>query len=423
VSRVLLARDITEERRLRDQLRHTQRLEAVGTLAGGIAHDFNNLLSVINGYARMALESVAPEHPVHEDLAEILAAGGRAATLTRQLLAFGRRQVLKPEVLDLNEVVGGVEKMLRRLIPEDIALATRLGSGLRRVQVDPGQLEQVLVNLVVNARDAMAGGGHIVVSTAGVLLAEDDPRRDEEAPPGDYLCLKVADDGAGMDEATRARCFEPFFTTKPPGKGTGLGLSTVYGIVRQSRGFLRVESAPGQGASFELYFPCTEERTTRAPGAEQAAHAGPARPGETVLVVEDDAQLRELLRSHLSAVGYRTLSAADGVAALRLLEEGERVDVLLSDVVMPNLSGPDLARRFRVWFPEAVVVFMSGYAEEAVAQQGAAAEGDAVVEKPNGLDTVAAVIRGLLDAGPHADRSPRDADEVDDAGQPGRAAH
>jgi len=396
-SRVLLARDLTEERRARDQQRHAQRLEAVGTLAGGIAHDFNNLLSVINGYARMALGSVTPDHPAHEDLGEILAAGGRAAKLTRQLLAFGRRQVMRSEVLDLDEVVAGVEKMLRRLIPEDIALVTRPGAGLRRVRLDPVQLEQVLVNLVVNARDATPAGGRIEIATAGVLLGEGDPRRDREAPPGDYLCLSVEDDGVGMDEATLARCFEPFFTTKAPGKGTGLGLSTVYGIVRQSRGFVRVESHPRQGTRFELYFPFAEEGAAAAPGQPPSSHAGPARPGETVLVVEDEPQLRELLRSHLAAHGYRALVAADGAQALALLEAGERADVLLSDVVMPHLSGPELARSFRARFPGAVVVFMSGYAEDAVAEQVALVQGEAVIEKPGGLDAVASVIRGLLD--------------------------
>jgi two-component system, cell cycle sensor histidine kinase and response regulator CckA len=421
--RVLLARDVTEERRRRDEQRHTQRLEAVGALAGGIAHDFNNLLSVINGYARMALGSVTPDHPAHEDLGEILAAGGRAATLTRQLLAFGRRQVMRPEVLDLNEVVAGVEKMLRRLIPEDIALCTRPGAGLRRVRLDPGQLEQVLVNLAVNARDATPAGGRIEIATSAVLLGEGDPRRDDEAPPGDYLCLSVSDDGVGMDPATLARCFEPFFTTKAPGKGTGLGLSTVYGIVRQSRGFVRVESRPCQGTRFELYFPFAEDGAAVTPGAAVAGgRAGPARPGETVLVVEDEPQLRELLRSHLAAYGYRALVAADGAQALSLLERGERADVLLSDVVMPRLSGPELARSFRARFPEAVVVFMSGYAEEAMAEQGAMPGGEAVIEKPGGLDSVAAVIRGLLDgraaAGPHPPPGRPDAARGD--GRPAR---
>jgi CheY-like chemotaxis protein len=370
----------------------------VGTLAGGVAHDFNNLLSVINGYAGMALGSLLADHPAREDVKEILAAGGRAATLTRQLLAFGRRQVLRLEVLDLNDVVGGIEKMLRRLIPENIELVTRPAPALRRVRVDPGQLEQVLVNLVVNARDAMPRGGRIEVSTADVLLPAGDVRLDHETPPGAYVRLSVKDDGQGMDEETRVRCFEPFFTTKAPGKGTGLGLSTVYGIVRQSRGIVRVESREGAGATFELYFPITEEAAA-VRGADAPERAGPARPGETVLVVEDEAQLRELLRSRLSAQGYTTLVAAHGAEALELAtRRGGRIDVLLSDVVMPQLSGPELARRFRERFPAAVVVFMTGYAEEAVARQGSLALAAAVIEKPAGLESVTAVIRSVLDA-------------------------
>jgi two-component system cell cycle sensor histidine kinase/response regulator CckA len=398
VSRVLVLRDVTEEHRLRERLRHAQKLEAVGTLAGGVAHDFNNLLSVINGYAAMALNGVSDDHPVREDLREILAAGGRAAKLTRQLLAFGRRQVLKPEVLDLNEVVNGVEKMLRRLIPEDIQLVRQVAPGLHPVRVDPGQLEQVLVNLVVNARDASAAGGRIVVSTSEAFLRSGDDRLDHEAAPGWYVCVAVRDDGVGMDEATRARCFEPFFTTKPPGQGTGLGLSTVYGIVRQSRGFVRVESRPNEGATFELYFPGTERTPAVEPSAPPTVREGPARPGETILVVEDEAKLRELLRSRLAAQGYLTLAAADGEEALDVAARHPGpIDLLLSDVVMPRVSGPELARRFRARFPDAVVLFMSGYSEEAVAQQGALAEGAGVIEKPGGLDSVPAVIRSLLD--------------------------
>jgi PAS domain S-box-containing protein len=398
VSRVLVLRDVTEEHRLRERLRHAQKLEAVGTLAGGVAHDFNNLLSVINGYAAMALNGESESHAIREDLREILAAGGRAAKLTRQLLAFGRRQVLKPEVLDLNEVVNGIEKMLRRLISEDIQLVKQVAPGLHPVRVDPGQLEQVLVNLVVNARDASAAGGRIVVSTSEVFLRNGDDRLDHEAAPGWYVCVAVKDDGVGMDEATRARCFEPFFTTKPPGQGTGLGLSTVYGIVRQSRGFVRVESRPNEGATFELYFPGTEQRPAVEQSEPPILRDGPARPGETILVVEDEAQVRELLRSRLTAQGYLTLSAADGEEALEVAARHPgRIDLLLSDVVMPKVSGPELARRFRALFPDVVVLFMSGYSEEAVAQQGALAEGAAVIEKPGGLESVPAVIRSLLD--------------------------
>ncbi len=399
VSRVLVARDVTEERRLQERLRHAQKLEAVGTLAGGVAHDFNNLLSVINGYASIALDGLPVDHPVREDLSEIMAASGRAASLTRQLLAFGRRQVLKPEVMNLDEAVRGVEKMLRRLIPEDIELVTRAAPALRRVRVDPGQLEQALVNLVVNARDAMPAGGRIAVATSEVLLPEGDVRLDQEAPPGWYLCLSVRDEGTGMDEPTRARCFEPFFTTKAPGKGTGLGLSTVYGIVRQSRGFVRVESRPQHGATFELYFPGVEERVPTERAGQATLGSGPARPGETVLVVEDEPELRDLLRTRLVSEGYVTLAAGDGLEALEIASRhGGRIDVLLSDVVMPHLSGPELARRFRARFPGVIVLFMSGYSEEAVAQQGALVDGAMVIEKPHGLDSMAALIRSLLDA-------------------------
>ncbi len=394
-----LQREVAAREKLEEQLRHAQKLEAVGTLAGGVAHDFNNLLSVINGYAAMALSELPDGSAGREELQEILAAGGRASILTRQLLAFGRRQVLRPEVLDLDDVVGGVEKMLRRLIPESIELVTSRAPELRRVRLDPGQLEQALVNLVVNARDAMPQGGRIVVATENVVLHEGDPRLGPGAEPGAYVCLSVKDDGMGMDEETRARCFEPFFTTKAPGQGTGLGLSTVYGIVSQSRGFVRLESTPGKGSTFELYFPATEELPGLRAGPAALARVGPARPGETVLVVEDEAQLRELLCMTLSALGYTVLEAGDGAEALEIAARHERIDALLTDVVMPRLSGPELSRAFRTRFPEAVVVFMTGYAEEAVAEHGALGEGDLVVEKPGGLEAVPAVLRSLLDGG------------------------
>ncbi len=396
-----LQREVEARQRLEERLRHAQKLEAVGTLAGGVAHDFNNLLSVINGYAAMALRELPEGHAAREDLREILAAGGRAATLTRQLLAFGRRQVLRPEVLDLVEVVGGIEKMLRRLIPENIELVTTRPPGLRRVRLDPGQLEQTLVNLVVNARDAMPRGGRIEITAADVDLAVGDPRLGPDAVPGPYVQLTVKDGGEGMDAETRARCFEPFFTTKAPGQGTGLGLSTVYGMVSQSRGFVRVESEPGAGATFELYFPAVDDAP--AVKAEPAApvREGPARPGETVLVVEDELQLRELLCTRLAALGYEVLSARDGAEALEVAERhAGRIDVLLSDVVMPRLSGPELARSFKARFPGAPVVFMTGYAGEVVAHHGALDDGDVVVEKPGGIDSVGAVLRAMLDGRP-----------------------
>ncbi|HYD41306.1 MAG TPA: ATP-binding protein [Anaeromyxobacter sp.] len=396
-----LQREVATRQKLEERLRHSQKLEAVGTLAGGVAHDFNNLLSVINGYAAMALRELPEGHAGREDLREILAAGGRAATLTRQLLAFGRRQVLRPEVLDLDEVVGGIEKMLRRLIPENIELAVTRAPGLRRVRLDPGQLEQALVNLVVNARDAMPRGGRLEIAAADVVLADGDPRLGPDAVPGAYVRLTVKDGGEGMDAETRARCFEPFFTTKPPGQGTGLGLSTVYGIVSQSRGFVRVESERGAGATFELYFPAVHGAPAARLEPAAPAREGPARPGETVLVVEDELQLRELLCTRLSAQGYEVLSAGDGAEALEIAERhAGRIDVLLSDVVMPRVSGPELARSFKARFPGAAVVFMTGYAEEVVAHHGALDDGDLVVEKPGGLDSVAAVLRTVLDGRP-----------------------
>jgi signal transduction histidine kinase/ActR/RegA family two-component response regulator len=400
-----LRREVAAREKLEEQLRHAQKLEAVGTLAGGVAHDFNNLLSVINGYAAMALTELPDGHAAREELQEILAAGGRAAILTRQLLAFGRRQVLRPEVVDLNDVVSGIEKMLRRLIPENIELVTSRARDLGRVRLDPGQLEQALVNLVVNARDAMPEGGRIQVATADVVISEGDARLGPDAAPGAYVRLSVKDDGAGMDEETRARCFEPFFTTKAPGQGTGLGLSTVYGIVSQSRGFVLVDSAPGRGSTFDLYFPATEEVPVVRTGPAALARPGPARPGETVLVVEDEAQLRELLCMSLTTLGYTVLQAGDGEAALELAgRHAGRIDVLLSDVVMPRMSGPELARSFRARYPGAAVVFMTGYAEEAVARHGALGEGDMVIEKPGGLDSVPAVLRSLLDGGTGVDR-------------------
>jgi two-component system cell cycle sensor histidine kinase/response regulator CckA len=397
---VALARDVTEERRERDNRRHLQKLEAIGTLAGGVAHDFNNLLTAINGDAGLALESAPPGSPLREDLEEIRRAGARAAELTRQLLAFGRRQVMKPEELDLNAVVTGVERMLRRLIGEDVTLETRLHDGLWRTRVDRGQIEQVIVNLAVNARDAMPSGGTARIETRNVTLDAREARALPEGAPGDYVLIEVADTGTGMDAATLARAFEPFFTTKGPGKGTGLGLAMVYGIVRQSRGFVGLRSAPGRGTVVHVYLPRYEAAGEMAPAPRAPVASGPEVRGGTVLVAEDEEQVRRLLANRLGAEGFRVLTAADGREALEVAgRHPGRIDVLLSDVVMPRLSGPDLARGLRAVHPETAVVFLTGHAEEAVERQGEIGGAAAFFEKPPDLDDLAATLRRLVAEG------------------------
>ncbi len=404
VNVLMVGRDVTEEKRMREQLRHRQKLEAVGTLAGGVAHDFNNLLTAINGYAGLALEELREDDPVRGDVEEIQKAGARAADLTRQLLAFSRKQVLKPQVVALDAAVAGVEKLLRRLIGEHIELVTVAGEGLWRVRVDPGQLEQILVNLGVNARDAMPNGGRLTIATSNVVLDDAEARRYADGSAGSFVRLTVSDTGLGMDERTLTHIFEPFFTTKAQGKGTGLGLSTVYGIVRQSRGFLGVRSQPGEGSTFEIFLP----RETAAPEKSHAPAPVAERPrsgkaSETVLVVEDERQVRNLLSSQLSAEGYTVLAAADGREALSLADRhAGQIDLLLSDVVMPQMGGPELAREFLARHPETRVVFMSGYADEAVARHGELDQAAAFVQKPWELPELAGTLRRVLDRRPRA---------------------
>jgi CheY-like chemotaxis protein len=335
----------------------------------------------------MARDALPEQDPVREDLDEILAAGRRAAELTRQLLAFGRRQAMSPAVVDLNAGVAGIEKMLRRLIREDIELVTTAHPRETWVQVDPGQLEQMLVNLVVNARDAMPAGGRITVATAVVTISAEEARRHPEGAPGDWVRLRVEDTGVGMDEETMRHVFEPYYTTKKAGKGTGLGLSMVYGIVRQSRGFIDVTSRPGQGATFDLHFPLAKKPVATAPllaGEPLRTPAG--RPGETVLLVEDEPRLLELMRARLTSEG--------------------RIDVLLSDVVMPRLGGPALAERFQMERPGSQVVFMSGYADAAVDPEGRIRGAAGFVQKPGELEVVPALLRRLLDGRPAREPTP-----------------
>src|SRR5438093_262357 len=345
-ARLVLARDVSAQRQLEEQLRQSQKMEAVGQLAGGIAHDFNNLLTAILGSTQLLLHSTPPGDPRREDAEEIRHAGLRAAELTRQLLAFSRRQVLAPKVLDLNAVVANMDRMLRRLLGEDVELATSLDPAAGAVNADPGQLEQVLLNLAVNARDAMPGGGRVSLGTTRVTFQEEPAERRHRMPAGDYVCLAVADTGVGMDETTQAHLFEPFFTTKEVGKGTGLGLATVYGIVKQSGGYIWVYSEAGHGTTVKVYLP-------RVPGVAEApapaAEPKPVRGGdETVLLVEDATPVRALARRILEARGYRVLDAADGPSALDLSARHRGgIDILVTDVVMPRMSGRPLDARRR----------------------------------------------------------------------------
>ncbi len=386
----------TEAARLAEHLRVSQKIEAIGRLAGGVAHDFNNILSVILGHTAFALEAMAPDDPLREDLHEVEKAGRRAAALTSQLLAFGRRQVLQPRPVALNQVVVELEKMLRRVIGEDIQLGLSLVGGLWPILADPGQLEQVIMNLVINARDAMPEGGQLTLRTSNVRLGA---AEGSALAPGSYVELSVTDSGIGIDAATQARIFEPFFTTKPVGKGTGLGLSTVYGIVSQSGGEVQVESRPGHGATFRVLFPRALPIEAE---PDSAGHGEPdsqvARGTETILVVEDEAAVRDVIRRILGAAGYRVLTADCGAEALRLCREhpGE-IGLLLSDVVMPRMGGQECAEQAVRLRPGLRVLFMSGYAEEAIAQQGVLQPGTRLLGKPFSAAELTRQVREVLD--------------------------
>jgi nitrogen-specific signal transduction histidine kinase/ActR/RegA family two-component response regulator len=389
--------DVTARHELEDRLRQAQKMEAVGRLAGGVAHDFNNLLQVIQGHARFALEALPEPGDLREDLEAVYAASERAARLTRQLLAFSRKQILQPRELDLNAVVRGVMPMLGRLIGEDIAVVTHLAPRLGAVTADPAQLEQVLVNLAVNARDAMPEGGTLGIETADVALdAAACERRDGPVAPGAYVRLAVRDTGAGMDEATRARAFEPFFTTKAPGKGTGLGLATVYGIVRQSGGCVTVSSAPGAGTTVVVELPRTSAPEPARPAADAPA---PGRGTGTVLLVEDDATVRQFVRRVLEWQGYAVLEAAHGPDALRVAaEHGGRIDLVLTDVVMPGMSGRALAEALTASRPGLRVLFMSGYTDDEILRRGLGTTGVALLEKPFTAEALRDAVRRELDA-------------------------
>jgi two-component system, cell cycle sensor histidine kinase and response regulator CckA len=389
--------DVTGRRQLEEQLRQAQKMETVGMLAGGVAHDFNNLLTIISGYSQLILNNLPPQDPSYYAAEQILKAGERAATLTQQLLTFSRPRVLQPKVLDLNKLVSGLSTMLRRLIGEDVDLQLALRPDLGMVSADPGQIEQVLMNLVVNARDAMPKGGTLTIETANVELDEGYSGRHLAVKPGPYAQLAVSDNGGGMDEATQARLFEPFFTTKGAGRGTGLGLSTVFGIVKQSGGNLDVYSVPGRGTSVKVYLPRIDLPVTV---EAESLHRPVSSGSETVLLVEDDEMVRRLVRETLVRSGYKVMDTSDPVEARRLSEKYRgRIDVLITDVVMPKVSGRELAQELQKRRGGMKVLYMSGYTDNAIVNTGILHKEVAFLEKPFSPAALTEKVRDVLDSG------------------------
>jgi two-component system cell cycle sensor histidine kinase/response regulator CckA len=401
---VLVLRDITERRQAEETLQRTeaqllqaQKMEAVGRLAGGVAHDFNNLLTAIIGYSQLLQSQLEPNSSMRHDIDEICKAGQRAAALTTQLLAFSRKQVLQPKILDLNNIVANTSKMLSRLIGEDIRFRTTLDPGLKQVKADPGQMEQVLMNLAVNARDAMPDGGSLSIETANVYLDDRYAEQHVDVQPGHHIMLAVSDNGCGMDSKTMAKIFEPFFTTKEQGKGTGLGLATVYGIVKQSGGHLWVYSEPDKGTTFKVYLPQAENESTPL----EAALPSDVLPvgTETVLLAEDDLQVRVFASRVLQGLGYRVLEAADGNEALLVAGQTARaIDILLTDVVMPQVGGKNLSEKLKWERPEIKVLFLSGYTADSIVHHGVLDEGMAFLHKPFNSGDLARKVREVLDS-------------------------
>jgi signal transduction histidine kinase/CheY-like chemotaxis protein len=394
-------RKADEERdRLHAQLTQAQQLESVGQLAGGVAHDFNNMLTVILGRTEMLIEEVRPDDPRREPLAEIHEAAGRSANLTRQLLAFARKQTIAPVVLEVNDTIAGMLKMLQRLIGENIRVVWMPGMAVWPIKIDPAQVDQLLANLAVNARDAIAGPGTITIATENVVLSAEDCAKHADCVPGDYVRLSVSDDGCGMDQDTLSRVFEPFFTTKAVGKGTGLGLSTVYGVVKQNQGLIHVTSEPGRGTTFTICFPRHQGETSAV--IETPAEDIPSGRGELVLLVEDERAILRLGQALLERLGYRVLAAATPAEAMGLMiSTGTPIDLLITDVVMPGMNGRQLAERVRTAHPQMRCLYMSGYTANVIAHQGVLEQGVQFIEKPFSVDALAAKVRQVLDAAPH----------------------
>jgi len=391
-------RDITEQKKLEAQLAQSQKMEAIGMLAGGIAHDFNNLLTVIIGNAQLALMDVIKDESLRKEIEEIKKAGNKAAALTRQLLAFSRKQIVRPEILDINELLTDIEKMLGRLIGEDIELLTIPDPELWQVEIDPGQIEQVIMNLAVNARDAMPQGGKLTIETANVELDDTYFRnRCVESAPGHYVVLTVSDTGSGMDKETREHIFEPFFTTKEVDKGTGLGLSTVYGIAKQNNGFIWVYSEPGQGTTFKVYLP--EVKKDADMEKKEQFPMDDLGGSETVFIVEDDDVLRKFVQEVLQSYGYRLLVAENGEDALRVCKEHDgQIDLMITDVVMPKMGGREAAERLQPLYPRMKVIYMSGYTDDAIVHHGVLEPGLNFLEKPFTPEGLARKVRETLES-------------------------
>jgi signal transduction histidine kinase/CHASE3 domain sensor protein len=389
-----LVLETTQYRRLEEQLLQSQKMEAVGRLAGGVAHDFNNMLTAIMSYGELLLSDMAPDSQQRADMTEIVKAAEKATALTKKLLAFSRQQVLRPETVDINATVEGLRKMMRRLTGNDIELSLRLAANLWTVAADPTELERVIMNLVLNSRDAMPGHGNLIIETSNVTIDEDYASAHADTTPGPYVMISVSDTGAGMTREVREKLFEPFFTTKEKGKGTGLGLPSVYGIVKQSGGFVWVYSEPGKGTTFKVYLPKSEAQSNRKNTPTRTRKVG----SETILLVEDDDEVRSVATRILRRNGYRVLEAGNGADALRVCEEAdEPVDLIVTDIVMPEMNGPELAERIRDKQPDARILFTSGYTEDAVVRQSFLHPGEAFIEKPFTPASLAKKARELLD--------------------------
>ncbi len=391
-----ISRDITEHKRLEEQLLQAQKMEAIGTLAGGIAHDFNNMLTAIMGYAGLAIDTLPPDHPIYADIEGIQRIAQRAAELTSQLLAFARRQMIEPQVVNLNNLLLSMSQMLGRLIGEDVELITRPAPELWHVQIDPGQFEQIIVNLAVNARDAMPGGGRLIIETANMTISQSQTQPYAEIETGEYVMLAVTDTGTGISEEIKGHIFEPFFTTKEVGKGTGLGLATCFGIVKQNNGHIEVYSQPNRGATFTVYLPRVKDKIRAASAGHQTNHL----PGgeETILLVEDEAAVRNLAARVLGNQGYRILQAINGIEALSLIktQNSHRIDLLITDMVMPKMGGKMLVDQLRKTHPRLKILFISGYTDQAIARH---LEADtAFLQKPFSPYSLANKVREVLDS-------------------------